>query len=156
MERGVTLAAVRGHGRRHHRVFMLRSWLPLVALLTTVVIWASNNIVTKVIVHAASAGLVALVRFTLAGLLFYLPVVLRLHRGDQRFARSDWPRLVHLGSVGVVGSPILSLLGLRSTPATDASVYTTDDAALRVGVGLALVRCSPESGAHPRDRRCWC
>ena len=102
---------------------MSRSWLPLLALLTTVIIWASNNIVTKVILREASPGLVALVRFTLAGLLFYLPVFLTLHRGDQRFSRSDWPRILLLGSVGVVGSLILSLLGLRTTPATDASVY---------------------------------
>jgi drug/metabolite transporter (DMT)-like permease len=95
----------------------------LLALLTTVVIWASNNIVTKVILHEASPGLVALVRFSLAGLLFYGPVFLRLHRGEQRFARMDWPRLIFLGAVGVVGSLVLSLIGLRTTPATDAAVY---------------------------------
>ena len=102
---------------------MSRSWLPLLALLLTVVVWASNNIVTKIILREASPGLVALVRFTLAGLLFYLPVFLTLHRGDQQFSRGDWPRLLLLGSVGVVGSLVLSLLGLRTTPATDTSVY---------------------------------
>ena len=102
---------------------MSRSWLPLLALLVTVIIWASNNIVTKLILREASPGLVALVRFTLAGLLFYLPVFLALHRGEQRFARGDWPRLVLLGAVGVTGSLVLNLIGLRTTPATDTAVY---------------------------------
>ena len=102
---------------------MSRSWLPLLALLITVVIWASNNIVTKVILREASPGLIALVRFTLAGLLFYLPVFLTLHHGEQRFARGDWPRLVLLGAVGVTGSLVLNLIGLRTTPATEAGIY---------------------------------
>ena len=101
-----------------------RSWLPLVGLLITVVIWASNNIVSKIILREASPVLVALIRFTLAGLFFYLPVFLALHRGEQRFARSDWPRLLLLGMVGVTGSLVFSLLGLKTTPATDAAIYS--------------------------------
>jgi drug/metabolite transporter (DMT)-like permease len=102
---------------------VLSSWLPILALLMTVVIWASNNIVSKVILREASPGLVALVRFTIAGLIFFLPVFLTIHRGEQRFSRADWWLLLLLGSFGVVGGQILLLLGLRTTPATDASVY---------------------------------
>ncbi|MBA2450336.1 MAG: DMT family transporter [Chloroflexi bacterium] len=101
-----------------------RTWLPLLGLLLTVLIWAGNNIVSKIILLEASPILVALVRFTLAGLLFYLPVFLTLHRGEQRFARGDWPRLLLLGTVGVAGSLLLHLLGLRTTPATDAAIYS--------------------------------
>ncbi|MCC6179682.1 MAG: DMT family transporter [Chloroflexi bacterium] len=100
-----------------------RSWLPLLALTVTVIIWASNNVISKVILREASPGLVALMRFSLAGLLFYGPVFLRLHQGDQRFTRWDWPRLIFLGAVGIVGSLILSLMGLQTTPPTDAAVY---------------------------------
>ena len=103
---------------------MPRTWLPLLGLLITVLIWASNNIVSKIILREASPVLVATVRFTLAGLLFYLPVFLALHRGEQRFARGDWPRLLLLGAVGVVGSLVFHLLGLRTTTATDAAIYS--------------------------------
>jgi drug/metabolite transporter (DMT)-like permease len=102
---------------------MPRSSLPLLALVVAVLIWASNNIVSKVLLREASPALVATVRFTLAGLLFFLPAFLALHRGERRFARADWVRLAALGSLGVTGGQVLLLLGLRSTPATDASVY---------------------------------
>ena len=96
-----------------------RAWLPQAGLLLAVVIWAANNSLSKIILHEASPVLIALVRFTLAGLLFYLPVFFILHRGDQRFARADWPRLILLGAVGVAGSLVFSLLGLRTTPLTE-------------------------------------
>ena len=98
-------------------------WLPLAVLLITVVIWAANNVVAKLILREASPLLVALVRFTLAGLLFHLPVFLLLHRGEQRLSRNDAVRVLLLGVVGVAGSLVLSLLALRTTPATDVAVY---------------------------------
>ena len=101
----------------------VRYWLPLLGLLVTIVIWSSNNIVGKVIMRESSPLMVALVRFTLAGVFFYLPVFLALHRGEQRFQRGEWPRLVFLGIVGTCGSLVLYLLGLRTTPATAAGIY---------------------------------
>ncbi|MFN8525988.1 MAG: DMT family transporter [Chloroflexota bacterium] len=98
--------------------------VPLLLLLLTVFIWASNNVVSKVIMEEASPVLVALVRFTLAGSLIYVPIFLRLHRGDQRFALGDWPRLFILGFGGVMGSLVLHLMGLITSPATDAAVYS--------------------------------
>jgi drug/metabolite transporter (DMT)-like permease len=100
-----------------------RYWLPLLGLLVTMLIWSSNNIVGKIIMREGSPLMVALVRFTLAGLFFYLPVFLALHRGAQRFSRQEWPRLVFLGTVGTCGSLVLYLLGLLSTPATAAGIY---------------------------------
>ncbi len=85
------------------------------------VIWAANNVVAKLIVREASPLLVALVRFTLAGLFFHLPVFLFLHRGEQRLNRDDAVRVVLLGAVGVAGSLVLSLMALRTTPATDVA-----------------------------------
>jgi drug/metabolite transporter (DMT)-like permease len=95
----------------------------VLVLLLTVVIWAANNVVAKLILREASPLLVALVRFTLAGFLFHLPVFLFLHRGEQRFSRSDWRRVLLLGVVGVTGSLVLNLMALRTTPATDVAVY---------------------------------
>src|SRR2546423_7701869 len=100
-----------------------RLWLPLAGLAITIVIWASNNIVAKIIMRESSPVMVALLRFTLAGLIFYLPVFVALHRGEQRFTRSDWPRLLLIGSVGTTGSLLLYLLGLRTVPATEAAIY---------------------------------
>src|SRR5439155_15419805 len=96
-----------------------RSWLPFAGLGLTILIWASNNVVAKVIMRESSPVMVALLRFTLAGLLFYLPVFLTLHRGEQRFSRREWPRLVFIGAVGTTGSLLLYLLGLRTTPANE-------------------------------------
>jgi drug/metabolite transporter (DMT)-like permease len=101
----------------------VRAWLPVAGLVLTVAIWSSNNIVSKVIMQEASPAMVALVRFTLAGLFFYLPVFLLLHRGRARFTSADWPRLVVLGAVGTAGSLTLYLLGLKTVPATQAGIY---------------------------------
>jgi drug/metabolite transporter (DMT)-like permease len=95
----------------------------MLGLAITVVIWASNNIVAKIIMRETSPLMVALLRFTLAGLLFYLPVFLALHRGEQRFTRAEWPRLILLGTTGTTGSLVLYLFGLRTTPANEAAIY---------------------------------
>lgn len=95
----------------------------MLGLAITVLIWASNNIVAKVLMREASPLLIALLRFTFAGLLFYLPVFLVLHRGEQRFTRAEWPRLIILGTTGTAGSLVLYMLGLRTTPANEAAIY---------------------------------
>lgn len=100
-----------------------RSWLPLVGLTLTILIWSSNNIVGKLILREASPMMVALVRFTLAGFLFYGPVFLVLHRGEQRFTPGEWQRLALLGAGGTLGSLVFYMMGLRTTPATDAAIY---------------------------------
>jgi drug/metabolite transporter (DMT)-like permease len=97
-------------------------WLPLAVMLLTVAVWAGNNVVSKIILREASPLLVALVRFTLAGLLFHLPAFLIL-RGEQRFGPAERPRILLLGVVGVGGSMVSYLLGLRTIPATDAAIY---------------------------------
>ena len=99
------------------------AWLPLAGLALTIVIWSSNNIVGKLIMREASPMMVALLRFTLAGLFFYLPVFLVLHRGEQRFTTGEWQRLALLGIVGTLGSLVLYLMGLRTTPAVEAGIY---------------------------------
>jgi drug/metabolite transporter (DMT)-like permease len=101
----------------------LRVWLPVAGLVLTVAIWSSNNIVSKVIMQEASPPMVALVRFTLAGVFFYLPVFLALHHGRARFTKAEWPRLAVLGVVGTAGSLVLYLLGLKTIPATEAGIY---------------------------------
>src|SRR5215210_7418027 len=100
-----------------------RAWLPMLGLALTILIWSTNNIVGKIIMREASPVLVALLRFSLAGLLFYLPAFLILHRGPQRFTRQEWPRLIFLGTVGTTGSLVFYLLGLRTTPATEAGIF---------------------------------
>jgi drug/metabolite transporter (DMT)-like permease len=99
------------------------AWLPLAGLALTILIWSSNNIVGKMILREASPMMIALLRFTLAGLLFYLPVFLLLHRGEQRFSRADWQRLFLLGTAGTLGSLVFYLVGLRTTPAVEAGIY---------------------------------
>ena len=105
------------------RAFDSRLWLPLTGLVLVVAMWAGNTIVSKVIMREASPVLVSLVRFTLVGALFYLPVFLALHRGPRRFSRQEWPRLILLGIVGTTGSQVLFMIGLRTTPATEAGIY---------------------------------
>jgi drug/metabolite transporter (DMT)-like permease len=100
-----------------------RLWLPLAGLLFTVLIWSGNAIVSKVIMREASPVLVSLVRFQLVGALFYVPVFLLLHRAGQRIARREWPRMILLGLLGTTGSQVFFMIGLQTTPATEAGIY---------------------------------
>jgi drug/metabolite transporter (DMT)-like permease len=101
----------------------LRTWLAPAGLVLTIAIWSGHATVAKIIMREASPMLVAQVRFTLAGLFFFLPVFITLHRGEQRFSRSDWIGVLLLGVGGVGGSMLFYLLGLQTTPATDAAIY---------------------------------
>jgi drug/metabolite transporter (DMT)-like permease len=85
--------------------------------------WSGNAIVGKIVLAEASPVLVSLVRFTLTGLLFYLPIFLLGHRGSRRFSRQEWPWLILLGAAGSAGSQVLFMLGLHSTSATEAGIY---------------------------------
>jgi drug/metabolite transporter (DMT)-like permease len=98
-------------------------WLPLAGASLVVLIWAGNTIVGKVMMREASPLLISLVRFSLMGLLFYLPAFLLLHRGAQRFTREEWVRVIVMGLVGTTGSQVLYMFGLRLTQATDAGIY---------------------------------
>jgi drug/metabolite transporter (DMT)-like permease len=98
-------------------------WLPILGLVLTMVMWSGNAIVSKIIMREASPVLVSMLRFTLAGLFFFLPVFLALHRGSQRFTRQEWPRVILLGAFGTAGSQALFMLGLNLIPATEAGIY---------------------------------
>ena len=100
--------------------------------------------------------LVALVRFTLAGV-FFLPAFLVLHRGEQRFTAAERPRVWLLAVVGVAGSMVSYLLGLRTVPATDAAIYNLTTslfmllwARLFFGERLSRPRLGRDRGGRPR------
>jgi drug/metabolite transporter (DMT)-like permease len=98
-------------------------WLPILGLVLTMVMWSGNAIVSKIIMREASPVLVSMLRFTFAGVFFFLPVFLVLHRGSQRFTRQEWPRVILLGAFGTAGSQALFMLGLNLIPATEAGIY---------------------------------
>lgn len=99
-----------------------RTLLPLVMLTVVVFIWSSNNIASKLTLREMSPGLLVLVRYTVAVLIFHLPVFLLLLRSGQRLTRSDWKRLGSLGFLGPAGSTMLFTLGISLVPATYAGL----------------------------------
>ena len=111
------------HALQVNPVSDTRVWLSIGGLILVVLAWSGNAIVSKIILTEASPVTVSLVRFTLAGLLFYLPVFLLLQRGSQRFTRREWPWLILLGAVGTTGSQVLFMMGIRTTPAIEAGIY---------------------------------
>lgn len=100
-----------------------RLWVPLAVVMLVILLWAGNTIVSKYILREASPVLISLVRFQLVGVLFYIPVFLVLHRNGQRLTRGEWPLLILLGLVGTLGSQVFFMIGLLTTPATDAGIY---------------------------------
>jgi drug/metabolite transporter (DMT)-like permease len=105
------------------RSFESRLWAPLGGIALVVLLWAGNTIVSKYILREASPVLISLVRFQLVGVLFYIPVFLLLWRAGQRLTRREWPLLILLGLVGTTGSQVLFMIGLLTTPATEAGIY---------------------------------
>jgi len=67
-------------------------WRQLAApamLTVTVLIWASNNIATKLVLTEVTAPTVMLVRFTLMTLLFHFPTFLLMRHFGVRLSRGE-------------------------------------------------------------------
>jgi drug/metabolite transporter (DMT)-like permease len=77
-----------------------RRLVPLAMLTVVVMIWSSNNIATKLVLHEMSTGLLTLVRFTLTTLLFHLPAFLLIRRFGAPVSQAVW---VRLGFAAVIG-----------------------------------------------------
>ena len=99
-----------------------RALLPLLVLTLVVLIWASNTIVSKLVLRETSPALLALVRFSLAAVGFYLPVFLLMARLAPPLRRQDVTRLALTGTLGSASSVLLFTIGVSMTPATDAGL----------------------------------
>ena len=99
-----------------------RSLLPLLVMAVVVLIWASNTIVSKLVLRDVTPPLLALVRFSLAALGFYLPVFLLMTRLAPPLRREDLVRLGLVGTLGSASSVLLFTIGVSMTPATDAGL----------------------------------
>jgi drug/metabolite transporter (DMT)-like permease len=97
-----------------------RSLLPLLLLTIVVLIWASNTIISKLVLREMSPALLVLVRFTLATACFHLPVFLIFRRRGPPLRPGELARLGTIGMVGAAGSVLLFTIGIASTPATYA------------------------------------
>ena len=100
----------------------LRGSLPLVMLTVVVMIWSSNNIATKLVLHETSPGLLTLMRFTLTTLIFHLPAFLLIRRFGQPLGRRDWLRLGIASVTGYALSSVMFTIGISMTPATYAAL----------------------------------
>jgi drug/metabolite transporter (DMT)-like permease len=94
--------------------------LPFLVLTLVVFVWASNTIVSKVALREATPVLLALCRFTIATVVFYLPVFLVMRRLGPPLRRGDWLRLAAIGILGSSSSVLLFTIGVSTTPATYA------------------------------------
>ena len=99
-----------------------RGALPLLMLTVVVMIWSSNNIATKLVLHETSPGLLTLVRFTLTTVLFHLPAFLLIRRFGLPLSRADWTRLAIAAVSGYALSALLFMIGISMTPATYAAL----------------------------------
>src|SRR4051794_9192579 len=99
-----------------------RKLLPLAMLTVVVMIWSSNNIATKLVLHEMSTGLLTLVRFTLTTLLFHLPAFLLIRRYGAPLSRSDWVRLGFASVIGYAVSALMFQIGISMVTATYAAL----------------------------------
>ena len=97
-----------------------RPVLPLFFLTLVTFIWASNTIVSKVLLGEMTPELLALTRSTLASIGFYVPVLAVFARIGSPLRRAEWGRLVLIGTVGAGGSVLAFTVGITTTPATYA------------------------------------
>ncbi len=124
-----------------------RALLPFGILLVVVLIWASNTIVSKIVLREVSPPLLALVRFSLAAVAFYLPIFLLMRRVAPPLRRDELVRLGWTGTLGSASSVLLFTIGVSMTPATDAGlilstapIFTALLAWLFLGERLGRVR----------------
>jgi drug/metabolite transporter (DMT)-like permease len=99
-----------------------RQLAPSIMLTVTVLIWASNNIVTKLVLVEVSAPVLNVVRFTLMAVAFHVPCFLLFGRFGQRLSRTEWRRLAIAASIGYALSPLSFTIGLSMTTATYAAL----------------------------------
>ncbi len=99
-----------------------RALLPFGILLVVVLIWASNTIVSKVVLREVTPPLLALIRFSLAAVGFYLPVFLLMRRVASPLRRDELVRLGWTGTLGSASSVLLFTIGVSMTPATEAGL----------------------------------
>jgi len=99
-----------------------QSSLPLVMLTLVVLIWSSNNIVTKLVLHDSTPALLTLVRFTLTTVLFYGPAFLVIRRFGEPLTRGNWVRLSIAAVIGYALSAMMFMVGISLTTATYAGL----------------------------------
>jgi drug/metabolite transporter (DMT)-like permease len=99
-----------------------RPLLPYVLLVIVVAIWASNNIVSKLLLQEMSPPLLALIRFSLAALLFHLPLFLIVSRLGPPLRPDEWRRFGVVGILGQASSTLLFTIGISMVSATEAGL----------------------------------
>ena len=124
-----------------------RPLLPYVLLVIVVAIWASNNIVSKLLLLEMSPPLLALVRFSVAALFFHLPLFLVVSRLGPPLRMDEWRRFGIVGVLGQASSTLLFTIGISMVSATEAGLmimtaplWTVVLAALFLGERLAGAR----------------
>jgi drug/metabolite transporter (DMT)-like permease len=95
---------------------------PSIMLTVTVLIWASNNIATKLVLLEVSAPTLTVLRFTLMAVAFHLPTFLLFRRFGQQLHRSEWRTLAIAAVLGYALSPLIFTIGLAMTTATYAAL----------------------------------
>ncbi|MFN8523099.1 MAG: EamA family transporter [Chloroflexota bacterium] len=96
--------------------------VPIVILTIVTLIWSSNNIISKFALREMSPAMLNLVRFTVAAVIFHLPVFLIFLRSGEPLKREEWLRLAVIGIVGQCGSSMTYTIGLTYTSATHAAL----------------------------------
>lgn len=87
-------------------------------LTLTVLIWASNNIATKLVLLEVSAPTLTVFRFTLTAVVIHLPTFLLFRRFGQHLPRAEWTRLGIAAILGYAISPLVFTIGISHTTAT--------------------------------------
>jgi drug/metabolite transporter (DMT)-like permease len=99
-----------------------RPLLPYAVLTVVTVIWASNTIISKLLLQEMSPALLTLVRFSLAAIFIYLPIVTAFRDSRHSLGHGEWKRLAVAGTLGSASSVLLFTIGIVTTPATYAGL----------------------------------
>ncbi len=112
-----------------------RRWAYALVVLATF-FWAGNVALGRVLRDNIGPFTLTATRFTMAAIIFSL--LMSRRPAGERAVRGQWPQLLAMGLVGVVGFSSLLYTGLRFTTATNAALIN-GAAPLLIGPGAMLL-----------------
>lgn len=101
--------------------------------------WAGNYVFGKIVVAEMSPLWITFSRWTLALLLLF-PIAQKIEKPDWRKAWQEWPALLAMGLLGVIGYNLILYSALEYTTATNAALVCAINPGIIVMFSVALYR----------------
>mgnify|MGYP000860477433 CR=1 FL=1 len=112
-------------------------WAYILVILATL-FWAGNMVLGRALRDQIGPFTLAAGRVAIASLV-YLPLMLRLSPSERRAGR-EWPWLLGMALLGIVGCPVTLYLALRYTTASSTAMITGSGPLITVFMAAWLLR----------------